>query len=557
MPIKKSPVSNSDLIHVLDAAGNYASDNVEGVLGEIATDKVSFSKISSVNYISSVPSNCYVEETSEWNGDIYISMSGIRFTTLNLSYTYEKIKANIPATEIVTSPKGVVDCIRIKYSRALVYTYSTGIFSFIHPTAVNVNTQIVLAANGIIGRLNGGILVDEWLQKRERDYTEQTKYFYNDDDDLYALSSRVKAVQKPDTLSILFVTDTHIDRYDTVIHDIKRKYIAKYLELTSYCKIDTVVHGGDILSTGYATKTMSLRTIGSFAYYHNSKGNVPVCMLRGNHDDNCYGVITNNVQQVNRTPESIISPQEFFNTFGMPFIDNVVFDSANPQSNYYYIDYPRSKIRSIYLDTNDYPLILEGDGTYRYVTYYSNSFMNAQLNFVADALALSDKEVPSDWAVMFFSHIPLDTTKTDGTRFGITDMVCRNVDVLWSIINAYRDGGSYTASSATGDFPYDVSVDFVSKGAGEVIAFVCGHVHWDNTSDGVGGAAAPEYGYRFISISGERSFGVINVDRATSTISVIKDGGAKLVDPEMLNPPIIGLLAADVNEYGDFTTTYT
>ena len=54
-----------------------------------------------------------------------------------------------------------------------------------------------------------------------------------------------------------------------------------------------------------------------------------------------------------------------------------------------------------------------------------------------------------------------------------------NSDILINIINAYQNGTSYTASSNSGDFPYNINVDYSGQN-GKVID-IAGHHHTDNT----------------------------------------------------------------------------
>src|SRR5699024_6469944 len=84
-----------------------------------------------------------------------------------------------------------------------------------------------------------------------------------------------------------------------------------------------------------------------------------------------------------------------------------------------------------------------------------------------DALQLPDNE----WKVIFFSHAPIDGS--------ITEIVNYNHNILNGILKAFRKGESYEGSNSTKDFECNVNVDFTDQGIGEIIAFVCGHLHGD------------------------------------------------------------------------------
>ena len=198
------------------------------------------------------------------------------------------------------------------------------------------------------------------------------------------------------------------------------------------------------------------------------------------------------------------------------------------------------------------------------------AFSNEQLNFVANALMFADKEDPSEWAAIFVSHRPMDVTTQSRKRFGMGDILIRNHDVMLNIIKAYQNGTAYADSGYGGesqaeidshDFPYDVDIDYTSKGAGEVICFLSGHTHTCNTSDEVGlNSSSLSYGFRYVGCS-HSGYYTLTFNRDTKKINVYFSGSDKdvepLENPEAATGAIVGLTVSDLNEYGDWETSWT
>lgn len=371
------------------------------------------------------------------------------------------------------------------------------------------------------------------------------------------------------TLTLCLMSDSHYTNGNTT----RINETSEIRMLEDYMHCDAYLHLGDILTTGYTTRETPLRNLASFVKYWRSGHTKPVLMLRGNHDDNCYGV-NDGRQSVNTDPDALINRKMWHNMVTQMAHPHAVFPENDPTANYFYMDVERAKVRIIFLDTDDYPEIVEADGTMRYTAYTASALSNAQLNFVGEALNFSGKDNPSDWGVVITSHIPLDLSKEAGERMGITDMKICGLTAFFGILNAYRDGTSYRGSGddwnlshapnkQAGDFAYSVDVDYTGQGEGEVICLVAGHTHTDNTSDIVGGVGSASYGYRYITTAASGYANMI-VDRKNRIIYMTKRAkrnGYVLVDVN--NPGVIAGLTigagnewADVDENGVYKVQY-
>lgn len=393
-----------------------------------------------------------------------------------------------------------------------------------------------------------------------------SKFTFAMDTFIESYAARVQQYQGANALTITFKTDSHTDMNLDTIHTIDS--ITNALEtgyVGDYLGQDLIVHGGDLLTTGYTSKTEPIHSLRGYLNRMFKFAKAPFLVAKGNHDDNCYDSLTTTN---NKSTDILILPDEW-NAIAMQYAKKFAVCPIDGRANYCYIDNERTKIRVFVLDTEDFDYHVT-NGVAELNSGGVCAFSNAQLNFVADALKFGDKDAPSEWAALFISHRPMDTTTTSGKRMGIGDRLIVNHDIMLNIIKAYKNGTSYSASGyggkdateiATHYYPYDVNVDYTSNGQGEVIAMLFGHTHECNTSDEVGAnSSALSYGYRYISC-GSTSFYTLVFNRNTKKINVLFYDSIKanvqLPNSSASSHAIIGLTASDLNNYGDWETSWT
>lgn len=359
-----------------------------------------------------------------------------------------------------------------------------------------------------------------------------------------ATTKKVKAYQRPDSLTLTLMSDTHYTSTDK--NATKKLATARLMsQMCDFYNIDLIGNLGDLIpgkDTLDVAKNDLMDIVGATA--HNNRKRIAV--VRGNHDEN--GWYSQGGYGGSYTPNDSLDDlgqYQYIDSLN----DGLVRDKNRPTGGYGYYDHEPSKIRVFLLNTSDIPYILEADGSYRYTTYGFAAFSNEQINFVADALKFADKDTPNEWAALFLMHVPMDTTNNDGYRFGMKDALIRGVTQMLNVITAYKNGSSYqfsgsvyNVSSAVDvpeDFMVNVNVDYSDKGEGDVIAFISGHTHADNYSNEVGVERSPSRGYAFLSVMGATEFSNIIVNRADNSISVVKHGqsfpdkteGATVVSP--------------------------
>lgn len=347
---------------------------------------------------------------------------------------------------------------------------------------------------------------------------------------LLTLSRNIDNITSENTLTFSVLSDVHYDEKNPYT-EIKNNNISNLGTLSTMINIDFVANLGDFV-IGNEDKESTLKSLNTLLKLTEDSIWAPILNVRGNHDDNgwySYGGYGGTYKE-----DEIINDKEWCDLALKSAGNSLVIDKNNPNGGYGYYDHEKSKIRVFVLNSCDIPYILEDDGTYRYSSYLGHSFSNAQLNFVADALMFSDKEKPNEWAALFLTHVPIDTSNQDGERFGGMSALIRGHDYLLSIISAYRKGTAFKMSGSTyipghpnehqEDFMVEIDVDYSKKGYGEVIGFFSGHTHSDNFTNQAGVKNSLSYGYTFIGTSGAEGFNTFVVNRKTKTISAFKYG---------------------------------
>lgn len=404
-------------------------------------------------------------------------------------------------------------------------------------TSYSVGTYCLNKAGGsdeALRKLSGAIAVYGYYAKN-----------YIEGDNLQEYAKKIEAVQTPSTLTLAVMSDSHYCSEEKEAKSV-RDCANKMSMLSRYVHVDAIANLGDFVR-GDEVKETTVSDLQTLLTSTHENADCPVFYIRGNHDDNGWYSLAGSGNPGSHLPEEIINDREWYElAFGITAKD-VVTDPARPYGGYGYYDHEASKIRVFLLNTVDIPYILEEDGTYRYNSYECYAFSSEQLNFVADALRFSDKEAPGEWAALFLTHVPLDTTNNDGYRFGGKDALVRGYQQMLAIVDAYRKGLFYSFSGSVNnisdkdelpeDFVVDVKADYTQKGVGDVIGFIYGHNHTDNASQKVGYEDSLSHGYTFISNIGMEAFTTFVVDRSKNTITAFKYGEVRpQSDAERFNP---------------------
>ena len=252
---------------------------------------------------------------------------------------------------------------------------------------------------------------------------------------------------------------------------------------------DFIMMSGDFI-IGDLSKAESLALIDTAIEAAGSYGSVPVYAVKGNHDTNedyKIGTDSETGKAVYSTADRI-TDEEFYTHAIAQSEATIVVDAANPYGGYYYVDFPKQKIRMICLNTTEdrdgVDILDSAKSDFR----WSGVKSVAQLSWLANtALHVAD-----GWAVMMVSHIPPIT----GADVGVGDETSADAPfhtrgikaaALTELCEAFVSGGkgTVTAKAMVNGVVKNVTVsyDFSVQGEREFIGHFCGHVHEDSLSE--------------------------------------------------------------------------
>ena len=153
-----------------------------------------------------------------------------------------------------------------------------------------------------------------------------------------------------------------------------------------------------------------------------------------------------------------------------------VFDSDNPESCYYYRDFPEAKIRMVVLDDIDIPYMTLDDGTLKYHALVDFGFGARQVAWIANkALRFSE----AGWAVIVAVHVNFNDDRIYGLRAWGSVQSAHNDRQVQTLLQAFTTNESGRVVNTDSDFQTDVRYDFSDNPSNEFICCLNGHTHRD------------------------------------------------------------------------------
>ncbi len=289
---------------------------------------------------------------------------------------------------------------------------------------------------------------------------------------------------RPDVLCLGFVTDTHAcdgGTFDSSADGIGSRSMTR--TLINYAQLalaaqSTTLHGivlcGDNQDGGQTDggRTRWTPEQASEAWARMSAGfagsPAPVFAVRGNHDDNTDG----NSQLAHYT-----SPTAQWQWFNATFDarNGAVHDTQQLDSLYYYRDFDAQKIRCIFLNSIDYPVIINGAN----LKYWGDSgttgygMQARQLTWLhSEALNFAGKSAPAEWDVLVFAHCREHCGACNNHK---------NAEFAMGILDAFNRRTTYSYNGTATDWLASGSCDFTTVHGGKVLGFLQGHEHQDFT----------------------------------------------------------------------------
>ena len=274
-----------------------------------------------------------------------------------------------------------------------------------------------------------------------------------------SINSSLKNLQIANSVSIPFMTDIHVngDTYADHTQQAIRMamIIMNIINLSN--PLDIAIFGGDYINNPTTVSKSNL--VKRFELLSSSiqKINIPKFMVKGNHDQNDGETLD--------VATAFSNEEVYQNILKYANKENLKTNYGHVVDDYGFYDIPEQRIRCIFINTVD----VKNDEKKQYVKRVSN----IQLEFIANALNFTE----SDWAIVFFSHHPLQDNSTINPSGSADNYLTaeNGGTALIGIINAFINNTTFEYN--VGD--YNISVDYSNNASNEVIAMISGHTHRD------------------------------------------------------------------------------
>lgn len=266
-------------------------------------------------------------------------------------------------------------------------------------------------------------------------------------------------------LNFSFITDVHAAGKSRDMR-FAQKNLEDFVSLSNEGFCDFAAFGGDAYSAYDARFGEALGFI-SVAKKHFDRLRIPFYPTKGNHDRN---------GKVNQD-ETISAVQ-----YHMLYLNhlekdgNVHFNPEDPYGNYYYVDFPREKVRAVFLNYYDAETMQDA-GIHR-----------KQLKWLRES-ALAPEG--NDWTLIFFSHNYTQLSQA-----------------FWAMLTQFR-----------------------REDRGKIAALIFGDTHKDlyNNDHGINcvGVACGYCGREALGTPAENTFSIFTLDTETNTLKETRVGPAK------------------------------
>ena len=283
--------------------------------------------------------------------------------------------------------------------------------------------------------------------------------------------------QPEDAVNYLYITDMHYPYGPYYLLEALQNQVKLIVKTANEDdSIDFVCIGGDSIN-GNQSKSENLKLLNAI-YTPLLDCNKPVFIIQGNHDDSGWQSTFDMSQMFSHKDwrDNIIN--KYVNrTLDDGTEIKVVNNSSDDNSEYYYYDLDNKNTRIIVLDSIDYDMEYDENGTVtgleilnpskpessieRYKTGYTYwGYSKEQLKWLADE-ALGN--LPTDYDVVFLSHMGIDNTTSGADFLG---------EELRGIIGAYQNKTEYV------NVGFDINVDYTGE-QGRIRSFQFGHTHYE------------------------------------------------------------------------------
>ena len=283
--------------------------------------------------------------------------------------------------------------------------------------------------------------------------------------------------QPDNAVNYMFITDLHYPYGPYYLTQALQNQVKLMVKTANEDdSIDFICIGGDSIN-GNQSKSENLKLLNAI-FTPLLDCQKPVIIIQGNHDDSAWQSSFDMSQMFSHKDwkENIID--KYVNrTLENGTEIKVVNNSNDDNAEYYYYDLENKNTRLVVLDTIDYDMEYDENGTVtgleildetkpvtsieRYKTGYTYwGYSKEQLKWLADE-ALG--KLPEGYDVIFLSHMGIDQETGGADYLGAE---------LRGIISAYQNKSSYVNED------FDIDIDYAEI-SGKILSLEFGHTHYE------------------------------------------------------------------------------
>lgn len=339
--------------------------------------------------------------------------------------------------------------------------------------------------------------------------------------------------RKTGTLEFAYATDTHYhSSKKPTPASLAPKHMRDMAKVAKELKLDFVANGGDMVN-GARPREENISDMNDVIQAMATSG-LPVFATMGNHDDGVFWCL----RKFKKSDISLITTgEDWHNTcvkdvaLGRGAIGDKNFEKAN----YCYMDFPESKIRFINMCISENPMTIGKNGRFVIDSCALYDISGRQIDWLAtQALNFSDKENPSEWAVILMSHEHISEGMPNGK-------------LVMGVLRAFINGSKFSGKSKKGHFPTSISCDFTKQGKLQVLMNIAGHHHNDACSYSSLGylyvrtlndVMRAKHIDRAVGEPTEWSWSLVTVDREKGEATLLRYGAGVDMKAPLFNPKL-------------------
>lgn len=305
--------------------------------------------------------------------------------------------------------------------------------------------------------------------------TDVVKYLLSGNNEFMTYGAEMdfikESVQNKNGTNYIFISDIHYEGWASADKKLPLfRQMNAIVKMANENEIDFVAVGGDIITGVCSTADSAIEDINEILEPLKNCDK-PVFVMMGNHDDNCYHIFGGDQVYY---PERIISKKMFTEQVIQVYNKNLVHDSKNPDSRYYYSDLENKKTRVVVLDSIDYDYVENPDGSIKELVNFTDGWNKVQLGSGSSYWGYSVEQLkwlvdealtaPDGYNYIFLSHMGIDADTNQ--TWGKPVMYGKE---LREIISAYQNKTVYN-NEKIGKADY-------TKTNGRILAYNFGHTH--------------------------------------------------------------------------------